>query len=98
MPLLTNQQMPLHKVSTLLEIAWSFSGDGEEANFQFLRERAYYKTPSDDQFILYIGDGSEEQHWGTILRDMAARGCTEDFMQTYRQAGLTGATYVLFWS
>jgi hypothetical protein len=80
--------------SKLLEVNWDFNDD--DTNWQYCRDNATFSHRESCEFILHTFLG-EDEYFESNINEMKSLGCTEDFIKTYRDARLCGASRVLFW-
>jgi len=86
------------EMSILAEIEWDFPDAEEDVNWKFLQEEGTFSHKEACEFILHIGNGSEDQHFGHVVHKMKEFGCADDFINAYLAAKNAGAMRVMFWS
>lgn len=64
-------------------------------NHNYCYEFSIFSTKYDDDFILHIGEDSK--YYEETLERMKVYGCSEDFIEAYKQAKEAGAIRVLFY-
>jgi hypothetical protein len=79
------------------DIDWTFE-DGD-ANHEFCKKEATFTHKDACEFIVHIGHdiNQEDSHYNRVLASMKTAGCSEAFMDAYREAGELGAVRALFY-